>query len=80
MILNQNICFISPLILSFRVTEKRRCVSNLPGYGDRFDFFILDGDTLVFIDFRADRMRQITEAFGIQRHFETDVVPKDLVS
>jgi len=23
-------------------------------------------------------MRQISEAFGIQRHFETDVVPKDL--
>ncbi|XP_065071687.1 2,3-bisphosphoglycerate-independent phosphoglycerate mutase-like [Rhopilema esculentum] len=39
---------------------------------------IKDGDTMVFIDFRADRMRQIVEAFGVQRHFETDVVPKDL--
>ena len=39
-----------------------------------------DGDTLVFIDFRADRMRQIVEAFGLQRHFETDVVAKNLVS
>eukprot|EP00794_Sanderia_malayensis_P005172 gene5172-5824_t len=39
---------------------------------------IRDGDTLVFIDFRADRMRQIVEAIGITRHFETDVVPKDL--
>ena len=37
-----------------------------------------DGDTLLFFDFRADRMRQINEAFGIQRHFETDVVPKDI--
>ena len=33
----------------------------------------------MFIDFRADRMRQIVEAFGIQRHFETDKIPKDLV-
>ena len=39
-----------------------------------------DGDTLVFIDFRADRMRQIVEAFGLQRHFETDVIAKNLVS
>ncbi|XP_071947559.1 2,3-bisphosphoglycerate-independent phosphoglycerate mutase-like isoform X2 [Antedon mediterranea] len=39
---------------------------------------IQDGDTLVFIDFRSDRMRQIVEAFAIQRHFETSVVPKDL--
>ena len=39
-----------------------------------------DGDTLVFIDYRSDRMRQITEAFGIERHFETSVVPKDIVS
>eukprot|EP00112_Aurelia_sp_Birch-Aquarium-sp1_P002755 Seg1305.5 transcript_id=Seg1305.5/GoldUCD/mRNA.D3Y31 product="2 3-bisphosphoglycerate-independent phosphoglycerate mutase" protein_id=Seg1305.5/GoldUCD/D3Y31 len=39
---------------------------------------IKDGDTLVFIDFRADRMRQIVEAFGLQRHFETDVVAKNL--
>ncbi|XP_063689525.1 2,3-bisphosphoglycerate-independent phosphoglycerate mutase-like [Bolinopsis microptera] len=37
-----------------------------------------DGDTLFFIDFRSDRMRQITEAFGVQRHFETAVVPKDI--
>ena len=37
-----------------------------------------DGDTLLFIDFRSDRMRQITEAFGVHQHFETDVVPKDI--
>lgn len=40
----------------------------------------VDGDTLVFIDFRADRMRQINEAFGIKPPFETDVIPKNLVS
>lgn len=37
-----------------------------------------DGDTLIFFDFRADRMRQINEAFGIQQHFPTEVVPKDI--
>lgn len=42
-------------------------------------FVSLDGDTLIFIDFRADRMRQISEAFGIQPQFSTDVIPKDLV-
>ena len=45
-----------------------------------FSFFILDGDTLCFIDFRADRMRQINEAIGIKPPFETDVIPKNLVS
>ncbi|EDV20042.1 uncharacterized protein TRIADDRAFT_32533 [Trichoplax adhaerens] len=39
---------------------------------------ISNGDTLVFIDFRADRMRQISEAFGMQPQFSTDVVPTDL--
>lgn len=34
-----------------------------------------DGDTLLFFDFRSDRMRQISEAFGITRHFQTEVVP-----
>ena len=41
---------------------------------------VTDGDTLCFIDFRADRMRQITEAFGIKPPFETDTIPKDVVS
>ena len=40
----------------------------------------LDGDTLIFIDFRADRMRQIVEAFGIKPQFETEKIPKDIVS
>lgn len=31
---------------------------------------IRDGDTLVFINYRADRMRQITETFGVQLNFE----------
>ena len=39
---------------------------------------IEDGDTLLFFDFRSDRMRQIVEAFGIEQHFETAVVPKDI--
>lgn len=42
------------------------------------DGLIQDNDTMIFINYRADRMRQINEAFGIQRHFETDVVPKGL--
>lgn len=37
-----------------------------------------DNDTLVFIDFRADRMRQIVEAFGIKPQFDVGVVPKGL--
>lgn len=37
-----------------------------------------DNDTLVFIDFRADRMRQIVEALGIKPQFEVDVIPKGL--
>ncbi|XP_070540000.1 2,3-bisphosphoglycerate-independent phosphoglycerate mutase-like [Ptychodera flava] len=39
---------------------------------------VKDGDTLIFIDFRADRMREIVESFGLKRHFDTDVIPKDL--
>lgn len=37
-----------------------------------------DNDTLVFIDFRADRMRQIVEAVGIGPQFEVGVAPKGL--
>ena len=40
---------------------------------------IQDGDTLIFFNFRADRVRQITEALGIKTQFETSVVPKDIV-
>lgn len=39
---------------------------------------VQDKDVLVFINFRADRVRQISEAFGIKQHFETSKVPKDL--
>ena len=42
------------------------------------DGLIQDNDTVIFINYRSDRMRQLTEAFGVQRHFETDVVPKNL--
>ncbi|XP_033633564.1 2,3-bisphosphoglycerate-independent phosphoglycerate mutase-like [Asterias rubens] len=37
-----------------------------------------DGDTLIFFDFRADRMRQITETIGLKPPFETAKIPKDL--
>ena len=40
----------------------------------------LDGDTLIFIDYRADRMRQIVEAFGIKPQFETETIPNNIVS
>jgi len=40
----------------------------------------VDGDTLLFFDFRADRMRQIVEAFGIKPQFDVETVLKDLVS
>ncbi|VDP21290.1 unnamed protein product [Soboliphyme baturini] len=40
---------------------------------------IKDDDVITFFDFRADRMRQIVETFGIQRNFETEVHhPKNL--
>ncbi|XP_028518515.1 2,3-bisphosphoglycerate-independent phosphoglycerate mutase isoform X2 [Exaiptasia diaphana] len=39
---------------------------------------IKDGDTICFIDFRSDRMRQINEALGIKPPFETSVIPKNL--
>lgn len=53
--------------------------NNINKYIYNFSLFT-DGDVLCFIDFRADRMRQINEAFGIKPPFETDVIPKDLVS
>jgi len=34
---------------------------------------IKDNDTLIFFDYRADRMREITETFGLQRHFQSNV-------
>ena len=36
---------------------------------------ISDNDTLLFINYRSDRMRQITETFGLKRNFETEKVP-----
>jgi len=39
---------------------------------------IQDGDTLIFINFRSDRMREIVEALGVERHFDAEVVPKDI--
>jgi 2,3-bisphosphoglycerate-independent phosphoglycerate mutase len=37
-----------------------------------------DNDTLMFIDFRADRMRQIVEALGIKPQFDVDSTPQNL--
>ncbi|CAG2100935.1 unnamed protein product [Medioppia subpectinata] len=40
---------------------------------------IRENDTLVFIDYRADRMRQITETLGVQQYFEPKKnIPKNL--
>ena len=39
---------------------------------------IRDNDTLLFFNYRADRMRQINETFGIQRNFETNKEPNNL--
>ena len=42
---------------------------------------IKDNDTLIFFNFRSDRMREINQALGIPPlPFETEVVPKNLVS
>ena len=41
---------------------------------------IRDKDTMVFFDFRSDRMREITETFGIKQHVELDIKhPEGLV-
>lgn len=39
----------------------------------------VDGDELVFFDFRADRMREIVEAIGIKPQFETKRAPPQTV-
>lgn len=44
-----------------------------------FLFLHSDNDTVIFIDFRADRMRQIVEAVGIKPQFDTDTIPQNLV-
>ncbi|OQV13034.1 2,3-bisphosphoglycerate-independent phosphoglycerate mutase [Hypsibius exemplaris] len=42
------------------------------------EVFDVDGDTIIFFDFRSDRMREIVETFGIKQSFETDAQPRDL--
>lgn len=42
------------------------------------DGLIQDRDTLVFFDFRADRMRQIVESFAFTPPFETSYHPKNV--
>jgi len=39
---------------------------------------IQDDDTLVFIDFRSDRMREIVQCVGLKPAFETDIHRKNL--
>lgn len=39
---------------------------------------IQDNDTLIFFNYRSDRARQISEAYGIKRQFDTDKVPQNL--
>ncbi|XP_074594533.1 2,3-bisphosphoglycerate-independent phosphoglycerate mutase-like [Brevipalpus obovatus] len=39
---------------------------------------IKDNDTLVFFNYRSDRMRQINETFGMRQNFETDKVPQNI--
>lgn len=39
---------------------------------------IQNGDTLLFANFRADRARQIAEAFGIAPHFKPAFIPHNL--
>uniref|UniRef100_A0A7S2JMY2 phosphoglycerate mutase (2,3-diphosphoglycerate-independent) n=1 Tax=Cyanoptyche gloeocystis TaxID=77922 RepID=A0A7S2JMY2_9EUKA len=40
---------------------------------------IKDNDTMIYFDFRSDRMREPVETFGVKRNFETDVpIPEGL--
>lgn len=39
---------------------------------------IRENDTLVFINYRADRVRQITETLGIKQHYENAKIPKNI--
>lgn len=70
----------------FDLIEKRYQLPDSQKQTDEFltpiivkgDNLIKDGDTIVFFDFRSDRMREIVETFGINPNFETDVQPRDL--
>lgn len=43
------------------------------------DGLIRENDTLIFINYRSDRVRQITETFGLKVNFESDVkVPNNI--
>jgi len=46
-----------------------------------FDAFYADDDTILFFNYRSDRMREIVEAFGFdEKKFQPKKVPKNLVS
>lgn len=36
-------------------------------------YHLSDNDSIIFFDYRSDRMRQVAETFGIQRNFESEV-------
>lgn len=42
------------------------------------DGLLKDGDTLMFFNFRSDRMRQIAETFGVKLNFEVSTRLKDI--
>ncbi|CDW57548.1 independent phosphoglycerate mutase [Trichuris trichiura] len=69
--------FLKPIILS---DEGR--INGLPtvvGHSKVSVVICLDNDTMILFDYRADRMRQLAETFGLKRNFETKVPhPKDL--
>ena len=39
---------------------------------------IKDDDTLIFFNYRSDRMRELTSNLGIELEFETSIVPKNI--
>jgi 2,3-bisphosphoglycerate-independent phosphoglycerate mutase len=40
------------------------------------DGTVQDGDTLIFFNFRADRMREIVENFGVKQRCESEFAMK----
>jgi 2,3-bisphosphoglycerate-independent phosphoglycerate mutase len=40
---------------------------------------VKDNDTMLFFNFRSDRMRELSSSFGIELPFETKVIPKNIV-
>ena len=71
--------FLKPIIVN-----KDGIIKGTPQYSSTFfgsaEASFSDKDTLLFIDYRSDRMRQIVETFGLKRNFDTDLPhPEGLV-